>query len=67
MPEKPLHTSQLSDSQCRTIVATVREILWPTQDHIWSPDTLEQIAEVFEEYDVNNPEPARPGRKKKTG
>ena len=37
----------LSACQLRTILATIHAILWDPPDQEWSPDTLDEIAQVL--------------------
>lgn len=45
-------TATLEVDNATMMVANIREILWPDGDpeHPWSPDTIEQVAEVLDPW-----------------
>ena len=53
MAEPPkLQVDCLNESQAKYIVECIRDILWPQgkEDEPWSPDTIDAIASVMDEY-----------------
>lgn len=45
----------LSRDEEDSIIEQIRDALWPKTegpDYQWSPDTLNQIADIFREYDL---------------
>ena len=58
-------TGDLHRYECMDIVASIRSIMYPTQNHEWSPDTLDAIARVLDKHGIATPEP-RPPKVKKT-
>lgn len=46
--------SALTLSEAPEFIERLRETLWPTGDeeHQWSPDTLDEISNLFHEYNL---------------
>lgn len=53
MAEPPkLQAADLNREELEDIVEKIRDTLWPRgkEDEPWSPDTIDQIASVLDEY-----------------
>lgn len=44
---QPSDLAHLAPPQLRTMLATIHDILWEPPDQEWSPDTLDEIAQVL--------------------